>query len=98
MLSGPSFAGEVARGLPTAVTLACPDQPLAREMAQAIAGLAAGRYGASLKLCVPFVESLDDLPHCLSFEHEFPAPAGSTHVLQQGWGIGYFTLPARRLD
>ena len=39
VLSGPSFAGEVARGLPTAVTLACPDQALARQMAQAIAGL-----------------------------------------------------------
>jgi lipopolysaccharide transport system ATP-binding protein len=62
-----------------------------------IGGLAAGRYGASLKLAVPFVESLDDLPHCLSFEHEFAAAAGSTHVLQQSWGIGYFTLPARRL-
>ena len=44
VLSGPSFAGEVARGLPTAVTLACPDQPLAREMAQAIAGLAFRPY------------------------------------------------------
>ncbi len=26
VLSGPSFAGEVARGLPTAVTLACRDE------------------------------------------------------------------------
>ncbi len=32
-LSGPSFAREVARGLPTAVTLACRDQSLARELA-----------------------------------------------------------------
>lgn len=37
VLSGPSFAGEVARGLPTAVTLACPDEALGRELAQAIA-------------------------------------------------------------
>jgi len=37
VLSGPSFAGEVARGLPTAVTLACPDDDLARELAEAIA-------------------------------------------------------------
>jgi glycerol-3-phosphate dehydrogenase (NAD(P)+) len=37
VLSGPSFAGEVARGLPTAVTLACPDEDLARELAEAIA-------------------------------------------------------------
>ncbi|MDO1559407.1 NAD(P)H-dependent glycerol-3-phosphate dehydrogenase [Brevundimonas sp. 2R-24] len=37
VLSGPSFAGEVARGLPTAVTLACEDQTLAGELAQALA-------------------------------------------------------------
>jgi glycerol-3-phosphate dehydrogenase (NAD(P)+) len=37
VLSGPSFAGEVARGLPTAVTLACPDEALGRAIAEAIA-------------------------------------------------------------
>lgn len=37
VLSGPSFAGEVARGLPTAVTLACPDDDLGRALAEAIA-------------------------------------------------------------
>ncbi|HEX6859702.1 MAG TPA: NAD(P)H-dependent glycerol-3-phosphate dehydrogenase [Caulobacteraceae bacterium] len=37
VLSGPSFAGEVARGLPTAVTLACPDEAFAMELAEAIA-------------------------------------------------------------
>jgi len=37
VLSGPSFAGEVARGLPTAVTLACPDADLGEALAQAIA-------------------------------------------------------------
>src|SRR4030067_2351598 len=31
-LSGPSFAGEVAKGLPTAITLATGDEPLAKEM------------------------------------------------------------------
>lgn len=36
VLSGPSFAGEVARGLPTAVTLACPDRELARTLAETI--------------------------------------------------------------
>jgi len=36
VLSGPSFAGEVARGLPTAVTLACPDQTLGRALVEAI--------------------------------------------------------------
>jgi len=37
VLSGPSFAGEVARGLPTAVTLACPDEALGQALAKAIA-------------------------------------------------------------
>ena len=37
VLSGPSFAGEVARGLPTAVTLACADEGLGRALAEAIA-------------------------------------------------------------
>jgi len=37
VLSGPSFAGEVARGLPTAVTLACPDQDLGERLAEAVA-------------------------------------------------------------
>jgi glycerol-3-phosphate dehydrogenase (NAD(P)+) len=39
VLSGPSFAGEVARGLPTAVTLACPDEALGRELAGTLATL-----------------------------------------------------------
>ena len=37
VLSGPSFAGEVARGLPTAVTLACADEELGWRLAEAIA-------------------------------------------------------------
>lgn len=37
VLSGPSFAGEVARGLPTAVTLACPDEDCARDLSESIA-------------------------------------------------------------
>ncbi|MDO8900230.1 MAG: NAD(P)H-dependent glycerol-3-phosphate dehydrogenase, partial [Phenylobacterium sp.] len=37
VLSGPSFAGEVARGLPTAVTLACPDETLGRALSEALA-------------------------------------------------------------
>jgi len=37
VLSGPSFAAEVARGLPTAITLACPDAELARRLAETIA-------------------------------------------------------------
>jgi glycerol-3-phosphate dehydrogenase (NAD(P)+) len=37
MLSGPTFAEEVARGLPTAVTLACADAALGRALAAALA-------------------------------------------------------------
>jgi glycerol-3-phosphate dehydrogenase (NAD(P)+) len=37
VLSGPSFAAEVARGLPTAVTLACPDPVLGRALLEAFA-------------------------------------------------------------
>ena len=37
VLSGPSFAAEVARGLPTAVTLACPDAALGEALARALA-------------------------------------------------------------
>jgi len=37
MLSGPTFAEEVARGLPTAITLACDDATRGQELAQALA-------------------------------------------------------------
>jgi len=36
VLSGPTFATEVARGLPTAVTLACRDEALGRQLVQAV--------------------------------------------------------------
>lgn len=38
VLSGPSFAHDVARGLPTAVTLACRDAALAGKLATALSG------------------------------------------------------------
>lgn len=38
ILSGPSFADDVARGLPTAVTLACKDPILAKVIATALSG------------------------------------------------------------
>ncbi len=44
VLSGPSFAGEVARGLPTAVTLAASDVRLAEALARRIAGPAFRPY------------------------------------------------------
>ena len=37
VLTGPSFAAEVARGLPTATTLACPGADLGKALAEAIA-------------------------------------------------------------
>ncbi|HEX3364064.1 NAD(P)H-dependent glycerol-3-phosphate dehydrogenase [Phenylobacterium sp.] len=37
VLSGPSFARDVAKGLPTAVTLACPDPGCAEDLAELIA-------------------------------------------------------------
>jgi glycerol-3-phosphate dehydrogenase (NAD(P)+) len=37
VLSGPGFAGEVARGLPCAITLACPDPDLGQAIARAMA-------------------------------------------------------------
>ena len=39
ILSGPSFAVDVARGLPTAVTLAAPEGALAAKLAQAVSAL-----------------------------------------------------------
>ncbi|MBF0307074.1 MAG: NAD(P)-dependent glycerol-3-phosphate dehydrogenase, partial [Alphaproteobacteria bacterium] len=36
VLSGPTFAAEVARGLPTAVSVACADQGLGRRMVEAL--------------------------------------------------------------
>jgi glycerol-3-phosphate dehydrogenase (NAD(P)+) len=47
MLSGPSFAADVARGLPTAVTLATADREMARTLAQAIASASFRPYHAT---------------------------------------------------
>jgi glycerol-3-phosphate dehydrogenase (NAD(P)+) len=47
VLSGPSFAGEVARGLPTAVTLACPDEALGWRLAETLATATFRPYLAS---------------------------------------------------
>ncbi len=47
ILSGPSFAADVAAGLPTAVTLACSDEALARALCQALRGPALRLYHSS---------------------------------------------------
>lgn len=38
VLSGPTFAKEVGRGLPTAMTVASPDEPFAEELARTLSG------------------------------------------------------------
>ena len=47
VLSGPTFAAEVARGLPTAVTLACADSALATQLADALGTPSFRPYTAS---------------------------------------------------
>ena len=47
ILSGPSFAADVARGLPTAVTLAAADAKLAGELAQAVGSATFRPYHSS---------------------------------------------------
>jgi glycerol-3-phosphate dehydrogenase (NAD(P)+) len=47
ILSGPSFASDVARGLPTAVTLAARDSKLAADLAQAIGSASFRPYHAT---------------------------------------------------
>ena len=47
VLSGPTFAHEVAKGLPTAVTLACEDEALRARLAERLAGPAFRTYGSS---------------------------------------------------
>jgi glycerol-3-phosphate dehydrogenase (NAD(P)+) len=47
ILSGPSFAADVARGLPTAVTLAASEEPLAADLAKALASRTFRPYQSS---------------------------------------------------
>lgn len=47
VLSGPTFAHEVAKGLPTAVTLACEDDGLREALGERLAGPAFRTYGSS---------------------------------------------------
>jgi glycerol-3-phosphate dehydrogenase (NAD(P)+) len=47
ILSGPSFASDVARGLPTAVTLACADGKVAEQLAQALGSATFRPYHAT---------------------------------------------------
>jgi glycerol-3-phosphate dehydrogenase (NAD(P)+) len=47
VLSGPTFAHEVARGLPTAVTLACADDDLRERLAERLGGPTFRTYGSA---------------------------------------------------
>ena len=47
VLSGPTFAHEVAKGLPTAVTLACADEALGERLADRLAGPAFRTYASA---------------------------------------------------
>ncbi|WP_422055960.1 NAD(P)H-dependent glycerol-3-phosphate dehydrogenase [Sphingomonas sp.] len=47
VLSGPTFAHEVAKGLPTAVTLACEDDALREALADRLGGATFRTYGSS---------------------------------------------------
>ncbi|HEX8300923.1 NAD(P)H-dependent glycerol-3-phosphate dehydrogenase [Sphingomonas sp.] len=47
VLSGPTFAHEVAKGLPTAVTLACEYEALRTQLAERLAGPAFRTYGSA---------------------------------------------------
>ena len=47
VLSGPSFAADVARGLPAALTLACRNEPLGRDLASALSSRQMRLYWSS---------------------------------------------------
>jgi lipopolysaccharide transport system ATP-binding protein len=51
-----------------------------------------GHYSLTLKLTVPFVETLDEVANALCFELEIPPSAGSSHRMLQSWGAGSFLL------
>ena len=50
ILSGPSFAADVARGLPTAVTLAAKDEGIARDLVQALGSSTFRPYHTTLSV------------------------------------------------
>ena len=60
------------------------------------ASLANGRYGLTLKLTLPFVETVDEAAQLLAFDLEIPPAAGSSHRLLQSWGCGCFLLDFHR--
>jgi glycerol-3-phosphate dehydrogenase (NAD(P)+) len=61
VLSGPSFAADVVRGLPTAVTLAMPDRKAAQALAQSLSGGAVRIYASDDVLGVQIGGSLKNV-------------------------------------
>lgn len=61
VLSGPSFAADVVRGLPTALTLAMPEQEMARSLAQDLSGEAIRLYASDDTLGVQIGGSLKNV-------------------------------------
>jgi len=61
VLSGPSFAADVVRGLPTALTLAMPEQEMAHSMAQDLSGDAIRLYASEDTIGVQIGGSLKNV-------------------------------------
>lgn len=59
------------------------------------ATLANGHYSLTLKLTVPFVETLDAPEDRLGFDVENPPGPGASHRLQQAWGCGACLIDLR---
>jgi len=59
------------------------------------ASLANGSYAISLALAVPFVEFLDRVENCLSFDLERGASGPGTRVVEQKWGYGSHHMPVQ---
>jgi len=57
--------------------------------------MANGSYSLSLDLTVPFVEVLDRVENCLSFDLERSASGPGTRVLEQKWGYGSHQMPVQ---
>ncbi|MEM5471086.1 NAD(P)H-dependent glycerol-3-phosphate dehydrogenase [Hoeflea sp. AS60] len=61
VLSGPSFAADVVRGLPTALTLAMPEQDMAQTLAEALSGDAIRLYASDDPIGVQIGGSLKNV-------------------------------------
>ena len=59
--------------------------------------IANGRYGLTLKLGLPFIETIDQVERALSFELECAPPPGASHRPLQSWGVGSFLFELERL-